>query len=317
MTNIAIFASGSGTNAENIIKYFINSKLATVKLLLCDLPDAYVLERVKSFEVPAVVIDRREFRTSETDSQNIINRLKDEKIDLLILAGFLSKIPPYLTAAFPSKIINIHPALLPSYGGKGMYGSNVHKAVVANKEKESGITIHIIDDEYDKGNTLFQAKCQLTSDDTPDTLAEKIHILEQTYFPKVIENYIIMNDQKVLTEGVAYTSETIVSEINSAIALGSGNLPVFATPAMIALMENAAMNAVAPYVPEGSTTVGGSISSTHLRPSIYGKTVKATAVVEKVEGKKITFKISAQDDDQLIGEGSHIRFIVKNDFYKK
>ncbi|MFA5849269.1 MAG: phosphoribosylglycinamide formyltransferase [Bacteroidales bacterium] len=183
---IAVFASGSGTNAENIVRYFKDSTLCKVELILSNKKDAYVLERAGQLGVESFVFSAREL--GETD---VVNDLLDKKgIDFIILAGFLLKIPNGLLAKFPSRIINIHPALLPSYGGKGMYGMNVHKAVIDAGEKESGITIHLVDEHYDNGQILFQARCTISESDTPEDLANKIHTLEQTHFPRVIEEYI-------------------------------------------------------------------------------------------------------------------------------
>jgi phosphoribosylglycinamide formyltransferase-1 len=189
MKNIAIFASGSGSNAQRIIEYFDNKGVVSTKMLLCNKKDAYVLERVKLLNVPSLVFTRDDFY----NSNKIIDLLKTLEIDLVVLAGFLWLLPENLVKAFPGRIINIHPALLPKYGGKGMYGHFVHEAVVANHEKESGITIHYVNEHYDKGDIIFQAKCQITAVDTPDSLAEKIHALEFEHFPKVIEKILTDN----------------------------------------------------------------------------------------------------------------------------
>lgn len=186
MKNLAIFASGSGSNAENIIQYFAQKPDFCVKKIYCNVPDAYVLERAKKYNVPTVVFNREELRNPE----KIFRQLKDEETDFIILAGFLWLLPPFITAAYPDRIINIHPALLPSYGGKGMYGHHVHEAVIAAKEKESGITIHFVNDHYDQGAVIFQAKCPVLPTDTPDTLAARIHELEYAHFPEVIEKCI-------------------------------------------------------------------------------------------------------------------------------
>lgn len=180
---IAVFASGSGSNAEQLIKHFQSVSEMTVSQVYCNKPDALVLERAKNLDVPSLVFTRSEFKSEEFLAQL-------ESVDFIILAGFLWKIPEYLIQAFPDKIINIHPALLPSYGGKGMYGSHVHESVIANKEKQSGITIHLVNENYDKGRTLFQASCDITSEDTPDSLTQKIHQLEHKYFPQIVEDYI-------------------------------------------------------------------------------------------------------------------------------
>lgn len=184
MSNIAIFASGSGTNAEKMISYF-NSGNISVKLILTNNKEAFVIERAKKHNVSYYVFDREEFK-----SGGVTQILKNNNIDLIVLAGFLWLIPEDLINSYPNKIINIHPALLPKYGGKGMYGDNVHKAVIKNKEKESGITIHYVNNEYDKGNIILQARCPVKQNDTPEILAQRIHKLEHEYFPKVIEDLL-------------------------------------------------------------------------------------------------------------------------------
>ncbi len=182
--NIAIFASGSGTNAENIANYFEDHERVQVHEVLSNNPSAFVLQRAENLGIPSSSFNKEEFM-----SERFLERL--EKTDFIILAGFLWLVPGYLVEAFPERIINIHPALLPKYGGKGMYGSRVHEAVIEAKEKESGITIHLVNQEYDKGKVLFQTKCEVGKNDTPDTLAKKIHALEYEFFPKVIEEYIL------------------------------------------------------------------------------------------------------------------------------
>lgn len=186
MKKLAIFASGSGSNAENIILFFAKNPKISVKSVFCNVPDAYVLERAKKHHIPAFVFNREEIRNPE----NVLKQLKEQGIDFIILAGFLWLIPSCITAAFPNRIINIHPALLPAYGGKGMYGAKVHEAVIAAGEKESGITIHYVNDRYDEGAIIFQARCAITPDDTADTLAAKVHALEYEYFPTTINNVI-------------------------------------------------------------------------------------------------------------------------------
>lgn len=185
MKKIAIFASGSGSNAENIIRFFENDPRNRVSLVLCNKPDAYVLERAKRLGVPVLVFNREQFYHSDL----ILDRLKAEAVDLIVLAGFLWKVPANLLAAYPDRIINIHPALLPKFGGKGMYGEHVHEAVIAAGEKESGITIHHVNDRYDEGAAIFQATCPVLPDDTPDTLAAKVHALEYAHFPRVIKEF--------------------------------------------------------------------------------------------------------------------------------
>ncbi|MEO9851948.1 MAG: phosphoribosylglycinamide formyltransferase [Reichenbachiella sp.] len=187
MKRLAIFASGSGSNAEQIINHFHNRSLQVcVDLILTNRPNAYVLQRAEKLGVESYVFNRASFY----DSDAIINLLNERHIDLIVLAGFLWLVPKNLIAAFPNKIINIHPALLPKYGGKGMYGQHVHQAVVANKEIETGITIHLVDEIYDNGAILRQEKCEVQLSDTADTVAEKIHKLEYKYFAETIEEYL-------------------------------------------------------------------------------------------------------------------------------
>ncbi len=186
MTNIALFASGNGTNVEQITEYFKESKDINVSCVVVNRKNIYVIERAKKLNLPCYYFNKEDFYHSD----NVLNLLKERNIDYIILAGFLWLIPNNLLTHFPKKIINIHPALLPKYGGKGMYGHNVHQAVVENKETESGITIHYVNQEYDKGDIIFQAKCSVTPQDNADTLAEKIHLLEKEYFPKTIEKII-------------------------------------------------------------------------------------------------------------------------------
>lgn len=184
--NIAIFASGSGTNAENIIRYFYGDPSVQVKLVLTNREDAYVLKRAIKLEVPGIIFSANELR----EGSKVDEILADNKIDYIILAGFLLKVPDRIVSKFSGRIINVHPALLPKFGGKGMYGHRVHQAVVDSLEKESGITIHLVDEVYDNGETLFQAKCKLDPDESAETLAAKIHQLEKEHFPKVIDEYI-------------------------------------------------------------------------------------------------------------------------------
>jgi len=182
MNNIVLFASGSGTNVENIVNFFKNDQDTQISMILTNNPKAYVIQRAEKLGIPVRVFNRDDFYKNNT----IIDLLKKIKPDLIILAGFLWLIPENMIKAFPDKIINIHPALLPKYGGKGMYGSKVHEAVVANKEKESGITIHYVNERYDEGNIIFQAKCEVLPTDTPDDVANKVHGLEYKHFPRVI-----------------------------------------------------------------------------------------------------------------------------------
>lgn len=185
MIRIAILASGSGSNAENIAGYFQNNSSVSIALIAANKADAYVLERAKKLEIPSLVFSKDELQKGHLEAQ-----LKALQIDWIILAGFLLKIPSTLVAAYPNKIINIHPALLPNYGGKGMYGMNVHKAVIAAKEPVSGITIHYVNEHYDEGAIIFQGECTITANDTPEDLAQKIHKLEYAHFPRVIDKVI-------------------------------------------------------------------------------------------------------------------------------
>jgi len=188
MKKIVIFASGSGTNAENIIKYFEYKDIATVVAVFTNNPKAKVIERARNFEIPAEIFSKEEFNKGK-----ILQKLFDYAPDLIVLAGFLLKIPENIIESYPDRIINIHPALLPKYGGKGMYGMNVHKAIVENKEKETGITIHYVNENYDEGNIIFQKKVILLISDTPEVVAEKIHELEQQFFPAVIDDLLTSN----------------------------------------------------------------------------------------------------------------------------
>jgi len=185
LKRLAILASGSGSNAEKIMEHFQNSEKATIALVASNKTDAYVLERAKKFNVPTFTFTRKEM-----DAGVLLEKLQAEKINWVILAGFLLKIPAELTRAFPNHMVNIHPALLPKYGGKGMYGANVHEAVKAAGEKETGITIHLVNENYDEGKIVFQAHTTLDPLDTPDSIAAKVHELEHRYFPKVIEGLL-------------------------------------------------------------------------------------------------------------------------------
>jgi phosphoribosylglycinamide formyltransferase-1 len=187
MKNVAIFASGEGTNAENLFNYFNNDKRVKFKLVVTNSDTAGVIERAEKYKKNVQIISKTAL-TEYTDK--IIEFLKAENIDIIVLAGFLLKIPEAFVKAFPNQIINIHPSLLPKFGGKGMYGMNVHKAVIENKETESGITIHYVNEEYDKGEIILQAKCEVNENDTPETLSAKIRALEFEYFPKAIEKII-------------------------------------------------------------------------------------------------------------------------------
>lgn len=196
MKNLVIFASGNGSNAQNIIEYFNSTSSeessAKVVRVICNRTNAYVLERAAKLGVPTSVITKEELSEGP---QGILEILEKDSTDLIILAGYLLKIPDEVIAGYRGRIINIHPSLLPAYGGKGMYGSRVHEAVIAAGERVSGITIHLVDENYDSGKILFQAECPLLENDTPETLAGRIHKLEHTHFPHVIEEYIKNNLQ--------------------------------------------------------------------------------------------------------------------------
>lgn len=185
MKRIAIFASGEGTNAERIIDHFNGGNLARVVLVISNSPKAGVLERAVKKQVPMMILDRKEFFSD----QAIIKYLLSE-VDLIVLAGFLWMVPAELIRAFPDRIINIHPALLPKYGGKGMFGSNVHKAVINDKEKESGISIHYVNEKFDEGEIIFQSRCKVDTDDTPETLSKKVQQLEHQHYTEVIEKLL-------------------------------------------------------------------------------------------------------------------------------
>ena len=183
---LAILGSGNGTNAQQISDYFAQREDVEVVCIIYNRKDAYIAQRAHNLGIEAHYFNRADFY----ESTAVIDYLRQKQADWIILAGFLWLVPEDMLATYPNRIINIHPALLPKYGGKGMYGHHVHEAVIAHKEQESGITIHIVDNRYDCGTTLFQARCQITPDDTPDTLAGKIHLLEKEHFPHVIDETI-------------------------------------------------------------------------------------------------------------------------------
>ena len=187
MKHIVIFASGSGSNAQKIAEYFAASDTARVVMIYSNRRDAYVLQRAQKLNIPAIVFNKEDFY----DNNVILNHLNNINPDLIVLAGFLWKVPEKIVDAFPKRIVNIHPALLPNYGGKGMYGANVHSAIIANREKMSGITIHYINENYDEGDVIFQATCKIDNDDTPETLAEKVHALEHKYYPEIVEEILL------------------------------------------------------------------------------------------------------------------------------
>lgn len=190
MKRIAIFASGNGTNAQRIMEYFQGSHQISVGLILSNNRNAYVMERARKAKIPTICFNRKEFY----ESNFILDILTVQGIGFIVLAGFLWLIPGYLLDAYKGNIINIHPALLPKYGGKGMYGMRVHEAVIQSGDKESGISIHYVNEKYDDGQIIFQAKCMVEAIDTPESLAEKIHILEHANYPRVIESVIMHKD---------------------------------------------------------------------------------------------------------------------------
>jgi len=186
MKKLALFASGNGTNVQQIAEYFKSYPDVETSLVLTNNPKAGVLRRVKNLGLTSLIFSREDFY----NSSKILNILNEKNIDLIVLAGFLWLIPNNLIRAYSGNIINIHPALLPKYGGKGMYGHYVHEAVIKNKERKSGITIHYVNEKYDDGQIIFQATVEIEEGDTPDSLAEKIHLLEKKYFPKVIKEVL-------------------------------------------------------------------------------------------------------------------------------
>jgi len=186
MKRIVIFASGSGSNAENLIKFFHNREHISVIQVLSNNPHAKVLDRCKKLNVSVLCFNRAAFN----ETHDILNLLKSLQPDLIVLAGFLWKFPENILNAFENKVINIHPALLPKYGGKGMYGIHIHEAVLKNKESETGITIHYVNEHYDEGKIIFQAKCNINLKDTVGNIASKIHELEMKYFPEVVEKLL-------------------------------------------------------------------------------------------------------------------------------
>lgn len=188
MKKIVLFASGAGTNAENIIVHFNKKNIGSVAAVFCNNPNAKVLEKAKKWNVPTVVFSKEEFSTDK-----VLQKLNSFQPDLIVLAGFLLKFPQNIIETYPNKIINIHPALLPKYGGKGMYGMHVHRAIIENKETETGISIHFVNEHYDEGNVIFQKTVTLTGNETPEEIAEKVHQLEHQYFPEVIEKLITHN----------------------------------------------------------------------------------------------------------------------------
>lgn len=186
MKKIAIFASGDGSNAEAIVEKFANNDNIEVTVVLSNRIGAKVHDRMIRLGVPSITFDKHQW----TEATQIVEFLQEKKIDIIVLAGFLAIIQPPIINAFNDKIINIHPSLLPKYGGNGMWGMNVHRAVVANNEEKSGITIHYVNAEVDGGEIIAQYECEVKKDDTPESLAERVHQLEYKYFPEVIENLL-------------------------------------------------------------------------------------------------------------------------------
>ncbi|WP_290700988.1 phosphoribosylglycinamide formyltransferase [Lacinutrix sp.] len=186
MKRVVIFASGSGSNAENLIRFFQNSDNASVIQVLTNNPRAKVLDRCKKLKVSALSFNKIAF----TETETVLNILKSANPDLIVLAGFLWKFPEHILKHFPNKVINVHPALLPKFGGKGMYGIHVHNAVVNQKETETGITIHYVNEHYDEGAIIFQAKCEVKASDSAEDVAAKIHKLEMEHFPEVVDGLL-------------------------------------------------------------------------------------------------------------------------------
>lgn len=186
MKNIAILASGNGTNAEAIIHYFEDKPGIQIALIISNRKKAYVLERARNHAIESRVLGREEFY----DEHTLTDLLSSFEIDFIVLAGFLWLIPPSLIRAYPDRIVNIHPALLPKYGGAGMYGMHVHEAVKAAGDKETGITIHMVNENYDEGRIIFQARCALDESDSPENIASKVHALEYQYYPGIIESIV-------------------------------------------------------------------------------------------------------------------------------
>ena len=186
MNKIALLASGSGSNAQKIMEYFSDNVEVEVSIVLTNNPEAFVIQRADNFEIPTMIFDKKDLYDSDT----VLNQLLKLNINLLVLAGFMWLIPKNIIEAFPNKIINIHPALLPKYGGKGMYGLNVHKAVHEAQDKDTGITIHYVNENYDEGDIIHQAKCKINLEDTAEIIAYKVRKLEHQYFPKIIEKLL-------------------------------------------------------------------------------------------------------------------------------
>lgn len=190
MKKLAVFASGAGSNADQIIRRFSEHPSIRVALVVCNRPEAGVINIARKAEIPVLMIERNRFMKGD----GYIPELSSHRIDVIILAGFLWKVPEILVTAYRGRILNIHPALLPAHGGKGMYGMNVHEAVITAGDVKSGITIHLVDEQYDHGDTLFQADLTIQPGETPESLAARIHVLEHKYFPSVIESFVMSMD---------------------------------------------------------------------------------------------------------------------------
>jgi phosphoribosylglycinamide formyltransferase 1 len=185
--NIAILASGNGSNAQRIADYFKGNKEISIALIASNNPEAFVLKRAETLKIPSIAFSKQQMN----DNDFLLTILQKYKIDFIVLAGFMLMVPKKVIETYLNRIINIHPALLPKFGGKGMYGDNVHKAVIASGEKKSGITIHYVNEHYDEGAIIFQAQCDVLPEDTPDSLADRIHKLEHAYYPEIIEKTIL------------------------------------------------------------------------------------------------------------------------------
>ena len=191
MQKIVVFASGAGSNAKKIIEHFVPSNKIAVALIVCNKPNAGVIYIAEEFQIPVLLLEKKKF----LEGNHYVDELTNAGITFIVLAGFLWKLPSALIKAYQNKIINIHPALLPKYGGKGMYGHYVHEAVIKTSEKESGITIHYVDELYDHGQHIFQTTCPVLPDDSPEKLAKRIQLLEHEYYPKVIEEVILKTER--------------------------------------------------------------------------------------------------------------------------
>jgi phosphoribosylglycinamide formyltransferase 1 len=193
LKRIAIFASGSGSNAQRIMEHFKRNKEMEVALVLCNKPDAYVLQRADNFEVPTHVFNKEElYHTNSID-----NLMKNLEIDLIVLAGFMWLIPERIIQAYSKRIVNIHPALLPKFGGEGMYGKKVHEAVLQSGDTETGISIHYVNEQFDEGEIIYQSRCLIDTNDDAEKLAYKVHQLEHQHYPKIIEDLLKKLDKKV------------------------------------------------------------------------------------------------------------------------